>query len=121
MKPIGMGRRLTPEQKAEILALRAADPKTWTYVALAAKFGCTDGAAFRVVKLGLGGVRPSPLVLASTLGVTPTAPAKKPTPAPSKPKPAIKPRRGAVSVAEERRLAKNARERARKARIAARR
>jgi len=110
MKPIGLGRRLTPKQKAEIVALRAADPKTWTYVALAAKFGCTDGAAFRVVKLGTAGIR------------SPAAPTLKPAileEGPKPAKPAIKPRKGQVSAAEQKRLDRNTYERARRARAAA--
>ena len=39
VKPTGTNARLTPEQKAEIIKLRASDPKKWTYCALAAKFG----------------------------------------------------------------------------------
>lgn len=56
MKPTGTGARLSEEAKTEIIKLRAEDPKRWTFCALAEKFGATDGAVFRVVKLGGGTV-----------------------------------------------------------------
>jgi hypothetical protein len=52
------GKRLTPAQKLEIIALRGADPKRWTYQALGEHFGCDKETAWRAFHRQPSTIRP---------------------------------------------------------------
>lgn len=52
------GKRLTPAQKLEIIALRTADPRHWTYQALGEHFGCDKETAWRAFHRQPSSIRP---------------------------------------------------------------